>query len=138
MDGRDPVSDLQILTDELAAYGDGNMLNRRSLVVANKMDLLNKNDREEIIDGLVSVVEEAGIRMEGDIIGISAGVTGEGLPTLSNAMRDIVSLSEADKERQNAMVLRSMQDTVTMSPHLKTDKRPLEMSGQYLRSFSVK
>jgi GTPase involved in cell partitioning and DNA repair len=138
MDGRDPVSDLQILTDELAAYGDGNMLNRRSLVVANKMDLLNKNDREEIIGGLVSVVEEAGIRMEGDIIGISAGVTGEGLPTLSNAMRDIVSLSEADKERQNAMVLRSMQDTVTMSPHLKTDKKPLEMSAQYLRSFSVK
>jgi GTPase involved in cell partitioning and DNA repair len=103
MDGRDPVSDLEILTDELAAYGDGDMLNRRSLVVANKMDLLNKNDQKEIIDGLVSVVEQAGIRMEGDIIGISAGVTGEGLPSLSNAMRDIVSLSEADNERQNAM-----------------------------------
>eukprot|EP00980_Cylindrotheca_fusiformis_P003270 scaffold738_cov124-Cylindrotheca_fusiformis.AAC.9 len=103
MDGRDPIDDLEVLADELAAYGDGDMLNRRSLVVANKLDLLDTRAREEIMDGLMSVVEETGIRIEGDIIGISAGVSGEGLSSLSNAMRDIVSLSEVDTERQSVM-----------------------------------
>lgn len=103
MDGRDPLNDLAVLVEELAAYGDGDMLNRRSLVVANKMDLLNANDKMDVMDGLMSVVEEAGIHMEGDIIGISAGVTGEGLSSLSNAMRDIVNLSEVESARQIAV-----------------------------------
>jgi GTP-binding protein len=100
MDRRCPISDLEILTEELAAYGDGNMLNRRSLVVANKIDLLDNDQQLEITEGLKSVVEEAGIRMEGDIVGISAGVTGEGLPVLSRAIRNIVKLNEADGKRR--------------------------------------
>ena len=101
MDGRDPVDDLEILVDELQAYGDGDMLNRRALVVANKMDLLEEHDREEIMNGLMSVVTESGIQMEGDIIGISAGVTGEGLGVLTNYMRKVVQLSEMDNEERD-------------------------------------
>ncbi|CAJ1969204.1 unnamed protein product [Cylindrotheca closterium] len=101
MDGRDPVDDLEILVDELQAYGDGDMLNRRALVVANKMDLLEEHDREDVMDGLMSVVTESGIQMEGDIIGISAGVTGEGLGLLTNYMRKVVQLSEADNEERD-------------------------------------
>ncbi|KAL3943665.1 MAG: hypothetical protein SGBAC_002285 [Bacillariaceae sp.] len=100
MDGRGPVSDLEILIDELQAYGDGDMLNRRALVVANKMDLLKEQDREVVMDGLMSVVVESGIQMEGDIIGISAGVTGEGLGALTNSMRKVVQLSETDSSEE--------------------------------------
>lgn len=102
MDGRDPVDDLEILVDELRAYGDGDMLNRRALVVANKMDLLNDNDRKDVMDGLMEVVMESGIQMEGDIIGISAGVTGEGLGTLTSFMKKVVELSEADSEERES------------------------------------
>lgn len=102
MDGRDPVDDLEILVDELQAYGDGDMLNRRALVVANKMDLLKENDREHVMDGLMSVVMDSGIQMEGDIIGISAGVTGEGLGTLTNYMKTVVQLSEEDSEERDS------------------------------------
>lgn len=102
IDGRDPVDDLEILVEELQAYGDGDMLNRRALVVANKMDLLNEKDKEGVMDNLMSVVMESGIQMEGGIIGISAGVTGEGLSTLSNYMRKVVHLSEADNEERDS------------------------------------
>ena len=102
MDGRDPVDDLEILVDELRAYGDGDMLNRRALFVANKMDLLNDKDREDVMDGLMAVVMESGIQMEGDIIGISAGVTGEGLGTLTSFMKKVVELSETDSEERES------------------------------------
>jgi hypothetical protein len=54
--------------------------------------------------GLNAVIEEAGIRMQGDIIGISAGVTGEGLGSLSKAIRSTVTMSEADKEQRDKIV----------------------------------
>lgn len=101
MDGRDPVDDLEILVDELQAYRGGDMLNRRALVVANKMDLLAERDRKDIMDGLMSVVTESGIQIEGDIIGISAGVTGEGLGELTSSMRKVVQLSEMDNQERD-------------------------------------
>jgi Obg family GTPase CgtA len=101
VDGRDPINDFEILVDELSAYGHGDMLNRRCLVVANKMDLLDETHRQDLISGLNKVVEEAGIRMQGDIIGISAGVTGEGLASLSKAIRSTVKMSEADKAQSD-------------------------------------
>lgn len=96
VDGRDPISDLRILIEELAAYGDGDMLNRRSLVVANKIDLLDEAAQNELRRGLESVAEAYGISLEGDVISTSVGVTGEGLSSLSKALREIVTLSEAN------------------------------------------
>jgi Obg family GTPase CgtA len=104
VDGRDPVRDFEILVDELSEYGDSDMLNRRALVVANKMDLLDESQRQDVFLGLNAVIEEAGIRMQGDIIGISAGVTGEGLGALSKAIRSTVTMSEADKEQRDKIV----------------------------------
>ncbi|OEU13319.1 GTP-binding protein Obg/CgtA [Fragilariopsis cylindrus CCMP1102] len=100
IDGRNPISDFEILMHELSAYGDGDMLNRRCLVVANKIDLLLKDEREEIYTRLQEKAEEAGIRMETNVIGISAGATGEGLPLLTKAIRDTVTSSEADKLKE--------------------------------------
>ena len=98
VDGRDPVSDLKTLTDELSSYGDGDMMNRRSLIVANKMDLIAEERRMDLLNDLASLADEFGIRLHGDVLGISAGVTGEGLPTLSTSIRNVVALSEADRQ----------------------------------------
>jgi GTP-binding protein len=97
VDGRDPIEDLRVLASELSAYANGDMMNRRSIIIANKTDLLDERQIQEIIRGLGSAAEEVGIRYEGDILGISAGVTGQGLSPLSKAIRRIVTLSDTDR-----------------------------------------
>ncbi|KAG7349505.1 GTP1/OBG-domain containing protein [Nitzschia inconspicua] len=91
MDGRDPIEDFQTLLNELSAYGNGDLLNRKCLVVANKMDLLLKEERKEIIGLLQEKAVESGILMETNVLGISAGATGEGLAQLTKAIRNAVS-----------------------------------------------
>ena len=90
IDGRDPVEDFEVLVQELSAYRDGDMLNRRCLVVANKVDLLLDDERKEISSKIQDKAEKAGIRMETDVLTISAGVTGEGLRLLTKAIRKTV------------------------------------------------
>jgi len=97
IDGRKPVTDFETLVQELSAYEDGDMLNRRCLVVANKIDLLLKDEREMIFTSLQNKAKEVGIRLETNVIGISAGATGEGLPLLTSAIRDIVTSTEEEK-----------------------------------------
>ena len=123
VDGRDPVEDLRILGKELREYGssgifgdddddehddddkrfdnDGDdmirrrreIMNRPSLILANKMDLFLEDGRkEELLFQLGEVAEEVGINCEpGDILGVSAGVTGEGLRVLSRRLREVVN-----------------------------------------------
>ncbi len=122
VDGRDPVEDLRILGKELREYGssgifgddddedddyrntfenDGDdmirrrreIMNRPSLILANKMDLFTEDGRkEELLFELGKVAEEVGINCKaGDILGVSAGVTGEGLRVLSRRLRDVVT-----------------------------------------------
>ena len=119
VDGRDPVSDLKVLGKELREYGssgifgeneiDGEgeyeeemrrrrkeIMNRPSLILANKMDLIpevdaNMGRREEILFQLSQVAEEVGIVCDrSNVMGISAGVTGEGLRVLSKQLRRTV------------------------------------------------
>jgi len=126
VDGRDPVNDLRILGKELKEYGssgifggeDGDdktteeddgeygeetrrrrreIMNRPSLILANKMDLIPEADagmgrREELLFRLGLAAEEVGIAVCEDegILGISAGVTGEGLRVLSKRLRRVV------------------------------------------------
>ena len=59
VDGRDPFDDLRILTEEVSSYGDGDMMNRRALVVANKMDLFSEeSERSDFLTNLAGVVED--------------------------------------------------------------------------------
>ena len=118
VDGRDPVNDLKILGKELREYGSSGIfgeneiggeeyeqemrrrrreiMNRPSLILANKMDLISELDvgmgrREELFFQLGQAGEEVGIFCEhGDIQGISAGVTGEGLRGLSKRLRQVM------------------------------------------------
>ena len=98
VDGRDPVEDLHILAEEIGSYGDGDMMSRPALLVANKMDLIpEEQERESLMFDLAVAAEEAGIDYHGDVLGISAGVTGEGLGLLSKAMRKVVTEGEANR-----------------------------------------
>ncbi|KAL3777496.1 hypothetical protein ACHAW5_000562 [Stephanodiscus triporus] len=119
VDGRDPVNDLKILGKELREYGSSGIfgeneirgegeyeeemrrrrreiMNRPSLILANKMDLIPDIDaglgrREELLFQLGLAAEEVGIFCEhDDIQAISAGVTGEGLRGLSKRLRQVV------------------------------------------------
>jgi Obg family GTPase CgtA len=121
VDGRDPLNDLRILGKELREYGSSGIygkneiggaggeyeeemrrrrreiMNRPSLILANKMDLMPEIDtgigrREELLFQLGQVAEEVGILCgAGDIKGISAGVTGEGLRGLSKQLRQVIT-----------------------------------------------
>ncbi|KAL3821646.1 hypothetical protein ACHAXA_006066 [Cyclostephanos tholiformis] len=120
VDGRDPVNDLKILGKELREYGSSGIygeneiggegeyeqevrrrrreiMNRPSLILANKMDLISELDadmgrREELLFRLGQAGEEVGIFCEhGDVQGISAGVTGEGLRGLSKRLRQVLA-----------------------------------------------
>jgi len=97
-DGRDPVNDLRVLASELMAYGDGDMRHRHALVVANKLDLLEGERTEELFYNLTTMAEDMGIQMYGDVLGISAGVSGVGLRELSDAMRNVVLESQKETE----------------------------------------
>ena len=94
-DGRCPKNDLEILAEEIRSYGDEDMMNRLTLVVANKIDLLSQDLQEQLLLELRSVAEDCGINFVGEVLGISAGVTGEGLTTLAKAIRNILETEEA-------------------------------------------
>lgn len=97
VDGRGAVDDLLTLVDEISTYGDDDMLTRPSLVVANKLDLLNTDETEETLFALETAANDAGLDFSGDILGISAGVTGVGLEPLSKAIRSVVTESETQR-----------------------------------------
>jgi GTP-binding protein len=97
VDYRDPVQDLNVLVEELASYGDGSLLERRALVVANKIDLLPEESIPEVLNKIEEAAREIGIQFENSVLGISAGVSGVGLGPLSKAIRDVVDKSEEDR-----------------------------------------
>ena len=120
VDGRDPVNDLKILGKELQEYGSSGIfgenemggdegeygeemrrrrreiMNRPSLILANKMDLIPEEEagmgrREELLFQLSQAAKEVGIVCDhSDIFAISAGVSGEGLRGLSKRLRQVV------------------------------------------------
>ena len=117
VDGRDAVNDLRILGKELREYGSSGyfeadpyldssesmfeeemrrrrreIMNRPSLILANKMDLIpDRGRREELLFRLTDAAAEAGIAVEEEnVLGISAGVSGEGLQVLSKKLRGVL------------------------------------------------
>jgi GTP-binding protein len=100
VDFRNPVSDLEILAKELSSYGDGSLMERRALVVANKLDLLDDVQIPEILSSINDAAVSLGIQTEQTVLGISAGVTGEGLPELSRAIRNVVTKVEEDRQEE--------------------------------------
>lgn len=98
VDGRNPLNDLDILVDEIKSYGDSDMMTRPALVIANKLDLIKDIDiQDEALYSISKKAVECGINFDGEVHGISAGVTGEGLDRLSSTIRSLV---ETENERR--------------------------------------
>jgi Obg family GTPase CgtA len=110
VDGRDPLDDIRILAEELASYGNGELLyDRNALIVANKVDLIpTAEERDELLVEIGLAAELSGIKIFDDndnqtqVLGISAGVTGEGLPLLSKKIRSIVLHTEAERHASSS------------------------------------
>ena len=99
-DGRDPHEDLRVLANELHSYGQGDLLERRAIVLANKIDLLDPERVPELLFSLAEVADGVGIQRDYEVHGASVGVTGEGLAHLSRSMRDVVGKVEQDRVQQ--------------------------------------
>jgi GTP-binding protein len=93
--GRDPISDLDVILGELAAYpvpeGQKPLLEREQLIALNKIDVSEGDDLAKLVK---SELEERGYR----VFEVSA-VTHQGLRELSFALAAIVL---ADREARNA------------------------------------
>lgn len=91
-DGRDPLSDLEILMNELLQY-DENLPQRRQLIALNKMDLQ--------VDNLsVDKLEQFAAGKELPIFRIS-GVTGHGLKELIFALSEEVEIAHREQVYNN-------------------------------------
>ncbi|MGW3010792.1 GTPase ObgE [Streptomyces sp. NPDC001219] len=89
---RDPVSDLDVIEEELAQYGG--LENRPRVVVLNKVDI---PDGQDLADMIRPDLEERGYR----VFEVSA-VAHQGLKELSYALADIVAKARAAKPVQEA------------------------------------
>lgn len=96
---RGPLRDLEVLAEELAAYGDGNLRERKAVVVGNKIDLLHHDKALEMEFLLQQRAEELGL--ESQVLMISAGVSGHGLAAFAKAIRD-ATLLDNDSDAYNS------------------------------------
>lgn len=98
----DPAADVQTLRGELAAF-DPQLLERPTLVVATKIDLLDP----ETIQIAVS-------ELDGEVVEVS-GVTGQGVDTLSERLASLVAAHDLHPvEEPRAVVLRPGKDPFTV------------------------
>ena len=91
-EGRDPHEDLRVLVDELSTYAEGTLLKRNALVVANKVDLIEPAKLADLLASIQETADSLGIERWSPVAGVSAGVSGEGLATLSKDMRSIIEV----------------------------------------------
>ena len=96
-EGRDPHEDLRVLVDELSAYAEGTLLDRNSLVVANKVDLIESERLPSLLESIQETADSLGIARWRPVAGISAGVSGEGLSAFSKDIRSIIEHHEETK-----------------------------------------
>lgn len=79
-EGKAPLEDLQVLEQELAAFKD-ELLDRRQLILLNKIDLLNKERLEELLE----LFAGAGL----EVLPVSAK-TGENIEGLKNTVAELI------------------------------------------------
>jgi GTP-binding protein len=98
---RDPVSDLDVIEAELAAYGG--LDDRPRVIALNKVDVSEARDLAEMVH---PILEERGHR-----VFLVSAATHEGLRTLSFAMADLVERARAKRpvEEPTRIVLRPEQ-----------------------------
>ena len=82
VEGRDPVDDLKIIFNELNKYNE-NLLNKKQVIAANKIDSIDKDSLNNKIKEIESLYPNI------EIFPISC-MTGDGLDALVNKLKDLV------------------------------------------------
>ena len=82
-EGRNPIEDIKVISDELRAYNEG-LMNRPQVIAANKIDVLY-DENNEVLDALKAEFEPQGIK----VFPISA-VSGKGVKELLYYVNDLL------------------------------------------------
>jgi GTPase len=91
--GRDPLSDLDLIETELAAYGAG-LADRPRIVALNKIDVPEARELAELV--------KADLEARGLQVFLVSAASHEGLRMLSFAMAEVVSTARADAPAPDA------------------------------------
>ncbi|GII27785.1 GTPase ObgE [Planotetraspora mira] len=120
--GRDPLTDVDVIEAELAAYGE--LQDRPRLVVLNKVDVPDGRDLADIVRPLL---EERGLR----VFEISAA-THEGLRQLTYAMGEMVAQARAQApvEEPTRLVIRPKQLGETGFAVRRVDENTFQVTGE--------
>lgn len=111
-EGRDPVSDLRILRQELECY-DPELAARRAVIVANKIDLIPAAERTGALQGIKHEAEFG----QTPLFPISA-VTGEGVrELLLYLLQEVKKAASVDTQEESLALLASPK------PHLRAGRR---------------
>ncbi len=89
VEGRDPIDDVNTINDELKKYSE-DILKRPTIIVANKLDVLSKDEQKSVLQKLKNKYEP-----DIPVMPISA-VTGDGVNELLNLTWDMIQ--KAPKE----------------------------------------
>jgi len=89
-EGRDPIEDIKAINEELLSYSE-TLSTRPTIYVANKLDILSDEDREEVMRSLREYLGDDAI-----IMPISAA-TGEGLKELLDKTYEVLQSAPEDE-----------------------------------------
>jgi GTP-binding protein len=120
--GRDPLSDLEVIEAELAAYGG--LADRPRLVALNKIDI---PDARELADLVLSELQELGLP-----VFLISTKSGEGLQALRFAMADLVAA------RRAALPPPAPERIVLRPAPVAADEFSIKREGEFWRVRGVK
>ncbi len=123
VEGRDPIEDIDAINEELRKYSE-DLLDRPTIIVANKLDVLSAEDREAVLDKLKKKYEP-----DKKVMAISA-VTGEGVKELLNAAYDLLEKAPDSKIEFNPEI--SLEEYTSRVEELPYTVEKGEEEGVYL------
>lgn len=123
VEGRDPVQDIEAINEELTSYSK-QMAERPTIIVANKLDVLSAEDREEILSKLKNRFPDV------PVMAISAA-TGEGIKELLEETYKMIQTAPDDVMEFNSEI--SLEEYASREVELPyTVEKSKDEEGVYL------
>ena len=123
VEGRDPVQDIEAINEELTSYSK-QMAERPTIIVANKLDVLSAEDREEILAKLKNRFPDV------PVMAISAA-TGEGIKELLEETYKMIQTAPDDVMEFNSEI--SLEEYASREVELPyTVEKSKDEEGVYL------
>ena len=123
VEGRDPIEDIEAINEELRKYSE-DLLDRPTIIVANKLDVLSEEDRKEVMDKLKEKYEP-----DKPVMAISAA-TGEGVKELLNKAYNLLETAPDTKIEFNPEI--SLEEYTSRVEELPYTVEKGEEEGVYL------